>query len=276
MSRRDLTPKISVIVPAYNAAKHIEETLGSICAQTFRNIEVLVVDDCSRDDTADRVRRYASEDSRVRYLRTPRNWGGPAGPRNQGVAEAGTEWIAFCDADDLWDPLKLELQLARVQEERADLICTDVVDFAEGCVRDRLSLESTYLASVSPIGLFQMRIRNRIAMSSTLCRRELIRGLGGFDTDPRLVAVEDYDLWLRMIDTPGVRLARLELPLTHYRRVPTSLSRNKFGQMIKVTRALRRHFERRQQSWLFPVVIPALVLSYVSGWIWVRALGGRM
>ncbi|MBU6372125.1 MAG: glycosyltransferase family 2 protein [Alphaproteobacteria bacterium] len=102
-------PLISVIVPAFNAARWIDRTLASIQAQTHREIEILVVDDGSTDDTVDHVLRVAATDSRIRLVRQAN--AGPAAARNRGIRESRGVFVAPIDADDLWAPDNLERQV---------------------------------------------------------------------------------------------------------------------------------------------------------------------
>lgn len=102
-------PLISVVVPAYNAAPTITETLYSACAQTHGKLEIIVVDDGSDDATAAIVRRLAAKDGRIRLIQTPNR--GVAAARNQGIKEARADYIAMLDADDLWHPTKLRKQM---------------------------------------------------------------------------------------------------------------------------------------------------------------------
>lgn len=99
--------KASVIVPAYNAEKYIEQTLDSILSQSYSDIEVIVIDDGSTDATADKVRKLAEGDTRVKYI-YQQNSGGPAKPRNVGLAAAQGEYIFIFDADDIMFPGKIE------------------------------------------------------------------------------------------------------------------------------------------------------------------------
>ncbi len=95
---------ISVIIPVYTGENYIKQTLDSILVQTFISFEIIVVDDCSTDCTLDIICAIASKDSRIKYIQTPKNSGGPAAPRNLGIRIARGEWISFCDADDIWHP----------------------------------------------------------------------------------------------------------------------------------------------------------------------------
>jgi len=112
-------PLVSVIVPAFNAASTVNETLLSVLAQTYAHIEVIVVDDGSTDDTAAAVARVAANDPRVRLERRSRS--GVAAARNLAIRAASGEFIAPVDADDLWHPSKLERQLKRFEAGEPDL-----------------------------------------------------------------------------------------------------------------------------------------------------------
>ena len=267
-------PRVSVVVPAYNAERHLGATLDSILAQSLQEIEVLVVDDCSLDGTPALVHGAAEADPRVRYLRTSGNCGGPAGPRNLGIEAARADWVALCDADDLWHPDKLVLQLRCATEKQADLVCSQVRDFqGEEPPPHTTTPPST---AAEQITLAMMLTKNRVATSSVLCRRSLLRADGGFDTARSLVAVEDFDLWMRLLDTQQARLVRMPARLVDYRRLPGSLSRGKWKQLKRIRLVLHRHFDRRGRAWLFPLAMPALIAVYLATHVWNRVLRGRM
>ena len=99
---------VSIIMPSYNTAKFISETIDSVLAQTYENWELIIVDDCSKDDTDTVVARYT--DPRIRYLKNEVN-SGAAVSRNRALREAKGRWIAFLDSDDLWTPEKLQKQI---------------------------------------------------------------------------------------------------------------------------------------------------------------------
>lgn len=100
---------VSVIMPSYNTAKFIAETIDSVLAQTYSNWELIIVDDCSTDNTDEVVSRYLS-DGRIKYLKNEKN-SGAAVSRNRALKEANGKWIAFLDSDDLWEPEKLQKQI---------------------------------------------------------------------------------------------------------------------------------------------------------------------
>lgn len=269
--------EVSVVVPAYNAARHLAATLDSILAQQDAVFEVIVADDRSTDETAHIVADFAARDPRVRYCCTPANCGGPAGPRNLGIEQARSEWIALCDADDLWHPRKLKTQLDCAHTTGAQLVCTAIEDFADGAPpMALLQRKLPANAAAHTLGLWPMMLKNRIATSSVLCCRELILASGGFDTDRQLIAVEDYDLWLRVVARPDVRAMRIAEPLVAYRRLDSSISANKGQQAIKVLRVLRRAAVRQGWGWLFPLAAPALIATYVVSSLVLRRVHGRL
>src|SRR5215217_3734904 len=106
-----VAPRVSVIVPAYNAAGYLERALASALAQTMPDLEVIVVDDASSDTTFEVACKIAARASRVRVLRNERNSGENAS-RNRAISTARGEWIALLDADDEWLPERLERMLA--------------------------------------------------------------------------------------------------------------------------------------------------------------------
>ncbi len=113
---------ISVIMPSYNTGKYISESIKSVLAQTYENWELIIVDDCSTDDTESVVKSF--EDPRIIYIRNEKN-SGAAVSRNRALQEAKGKWIAFLDSDDLWLPQKLELQLNFMRENNYAFTFTD-------------------------------------------------------------------------------------------------------------------------------------------------------
>jgi glycosyltransferase involved in cell wall biosynthesis len=184
--------KISVIIPTYNRAELLAETLLSALEQTLADREIIVVDDGSTDRTSEVAKTFQD---RIIYLRQPNS--GPAKARNAGIRLAKGKYIAFLDSDDLWLPEKLELQY-RFLEQTASigLVFTDVMWFSNGQVllpslRERYQL---YSGQVFEKLLFD----NWIATSSVLVRRECLEEVGGFDEDPQIMYVEDWNLWIRL------------------------------------------------------------------------------
>ncbi len=106
---------VSVIMPVYNVDRFISETIQSVIDQTYTNWELIIVDDCSTDGTAEIIREYAAKDERIKFLQNEKN-SGAAASRNYALRKASGRWIAFLDSDDLWLPRKLEEQIKFMEE----------------------------------------------------------------------------------------------------------------------------------------------------------------
>lgn len=213
---------MSVVTPMYNAARHIEETIQSALAQTHRDVEVLAVDDCSKDDTCEVVARIADRDSRVKLLRHTTN-GGPATARNTALAAARGRYIAFLDADDLWLPDKLELQLACMRDTGAGMCYT---------AYRRIDAQGNVISPVirvPPSMTYRSACRNTAMMTSTVV----------VDSDQsgpfrmKQTYYDDYACWLELLRRPMTARA-VPLELMRYRVLAGSVSRNKAKSALKV------------------------------------------
>jgi len=222
--------KISVIVPAYNAERYLEQTVRSAMSQTHSNIEILIIDDCSKDQTLAIAQRIAAQDARIRVLQNETNQG-VAETRNRGIAEAQGGYIALLDSDDIWEPDKLERQLVLLQTTQADFAyCAyDFID-AEG-----KNLQRAYEAPKA-IDFRGLLTENVIGCSTVLAKKELMQ------EHPFSLGVhhEDYLLWLTLLQK-GYRACGETNILMHYRRLPSSRSGNKERAAKSRWAIYRRH-----------------------------------
>jgi glycosyltransferase involved in cell wall biosynthesis len=174
--------KISVVVPAYNAAHFLPRSLGSVFAQTLKPDEVIVVDDGSTDNTS----AVAAELGATVVHRTN---GGISAARNTGIRSASGDWIALLDADDCWAPEKLERQVSCIQSDTV-VVYTGVRFVDKRGIRGELS------AMAPSVAMKVLRYRNPIAQSTTLVKRDALLRLGGYRED--ISACEDWELWVRL------------------------------------------------------------------------------
>ncbi|MBF0587632.1 MAG: glycosyltransferase family 2 protein [Magnetococcales bacterium] len=194
-------PLVSVIMPMFNAATFVEASIRSIQAQGYRHWELLVVDNASTDESPARVVQMAEADGRIQLIRRQVNSGGPAAPRNDGIRGARGRYITFLDADDLWHPDKLQKQVAHMELHSATFMCFGkmVVD-SEGVLyaHGRQSELGELVTEGADLFDNLLRYNNFIPLHTVMLRRgESVEGLL-FDEDPRLNAVEDFDLWLQI------------------------------------------------------------------------------
>jgi glycosyltransferase involved in cell wall biosynthesis len=199
---------VSVIVPLYQSRDYVAAALDSVLAQTFEDLEVIVVDDGSTDGGDEIVREYSNRERRVRYLRQEN--AGPAAARNAGISAARASAIAFLDSDDMWLPGKLARQLPRLRG--------DTVVYSDAFVlRDRGQIgEERMGASFESDDAFHYLLGTTptAPLLTTLVHRELLLAHGCFDES--LLGPEDYDLWLRLA-AAGVRFQHVREPLAVYR-----------------------------------------------------------
>lgn len=234
-------PKISVIIPAYNVAPYIGETLESVFAQTFTDFEVIVINDGS-PDTQEFERVLTPFRERIRYL-TQENRGASAA-RNAGLRAARGEFVAFLDADDFWLPSYLEDQIAVMRERNCDLVCADALIVGESPDAGRSYFEVVMEAALPKEVTFLDLLSGERSLitSGVLVRREHILEVGFFDE--KLRNAQDFDLWLRLARR-GSRIAYQPRVLLKYRARINSLTGDPINSHLRELLI----FEKVQQSY---------------------------
>lgn len=229
---------VSVVIPVHNGERYLAATLDSILAQTRPPLEIIVVDDASSDRTPQIL---ASFPSRVEVLRHE-TASGPARARNEGVRRARGQYIAFLDADDLWEPEKLERQLQfAAGHPDFGILTTDVLWFDDDGTVLQTSLKQSYPVESGYI-VEQLLRHNWITTSATLIPRDILLEVGGFDERPCRLG-EDWVLWMHIASKHPVYF--LDEVLTRRRVHADSL-----GHADPETsfRDLLRHLEVLQQQ----------------------------
>jgi len=235
------SPIVSVIIPTYNSEKYISDTIKSVVLQTYIHIEIIIVDDCSGDDTVRIVKECMINDERLRLIVLDDNTGGPARPRNIGIEASLGEYISFIDSDDLWLPQKLEKQINAMERRGCNLCCTgvsyidkdgnSVVNYSlSGQIRDKL-LSKKYKHLI---------VSNTITTSSVLIRKSFLADLR-FDEDEFLVAVEDYYLWLTLFKGNSDFCCYINEGLVRYRLHGSNISSDYKRQQIRSLYCLAKH-----------------------------------
>lgn len=183
------SPLVSVVLASYNMGRYLPMAVESVLASSYPHIEVIVVDDGSTDDTGARMAPLLA-DARVRYFRQE-NQGQPRA-KNRGLREARGEYIAFCDADDLWEPEKLALQLPRFGDPAVGVVYSEVSFIDErGRRYDRPPAYQRHSGMVTT----QLLLKNFIPFGTSVFRRQCMERNGMFDERYRMGI--DWDLWLR-------------------------------------------------------------------------------
>lgn len=209
-------PRVSVVMPVYNGERYVESAIRSVMAQTFRDWELIVVDDGSADGTWTIVQALAAEDRRIRPVRNSENRGA-AGARNRGLELCRGEFVALLDGDDLWRPEKLARQLSLAERTGADIVyCSYGIIGPDGrsCCRDHIVPETT-------------DFRKTLTESAVSCSTALLRRrVAERSRFPEGYIHEDLALWLELLGN-GCTAAGVPEVLADYRLAERGRSANK-------------------------------------------------
>lgn len=228
-----MATKVSIITPAYNAENFLCETIMSVQAQTYKDWELIIVDDCSTDYTNLLAKDYAKEDGRIKVIRAPQN-GGVAKARNIGLENATGEYIAFVDSDDLWKPDKLEKQLAFMQEKGCVLSYTDF---------QKLNSSDGSLGKVMRCPK-QMRADDILKNTAIGCLTVMVdKKQAGEFRMPLLNHTEDNCTWYHILKNSGQTAYNVGEVLSLYRDGNASMTKNKGKSAKQQWQTYRRFFK---------------------------------
>jgi len=226
------SPAVSIITPAYNASEFLSQTVASALAQTWRDFELLIVDDGSTDDTQEVARAWAHTDSRVTVLTRPH--GGPSAARNTAIAHARGSYFALLDSDDLWAPAFLDSQMAVFASlRRADIVTGNAYNLGGAHDGQPVNPAATACREISLLNILE---RENSVFIMSVFRRAIIERIIGFDET--LPLNEDYDFWIRAAHA-GFVFVHNPVPLGHYRRRPDSISANEIQMVTGIMRVFR-------------------------------------
>lgn len=234
-------PVISVVIPTYNHASLLKNAIDSVLNQSFQEWEAIIVNNYSEDNTVEIIASY--KDKRIRLVNF-RNNGIIAASRNQGIKLSTGKFIAFLDSDDIWYPEKLDRCL-RILESGCDAVC-----HGEMWVEDGVKLRKVFYGPKQRTTYLSLLYTgNCLSTSAIIVRKELLELVGGFDEDPLMVTVEDYDLWLRLAKS-GCDFAFLDEILGEYRLHGNNLSKVVMKHFNAELALLHKHFSKIPDSGL--------------------------
>lgn len=211
-------PLVSVIMPAYNVEKYIEEAINSVLAQSYTNWELLVIDDGSTDKTLQIVQKIAEKDNRVFLIRNEKNMG-VARTRNRGFELCTGEYVALLDSDDIWHTEKLEKQVDLAKTTGADILyCSYRI------VDDNGQKKCNDLIVPEVLDYKFLLVENIIGLSTAFLKSEIVKK---YRFNPNFYH-EDYVFWLQLLQD-GKKARGLKEVLSDYRLVPNSRSANKWN-----------------------------------------------
>ncbi len=266
------TPLVSVIIPTYNCAPYIVEAIESVLAQTYRNLEIIVVDDGSTDQTQAVLAPYRG---RITYLYQENR--GLSAARNLAIHHASGALVAFLDSDDVWYPGKLALQVQALQQySEAGLSFTDYQLFDESAVIEQSGFDARVQRWVNQQKGATTRLvfgwiyrelllqGNYMHVSSIIVTRDALEQVGLFDEAFKVA--QDYDLWLRIAQRfPVVCINRI---LCGYRYRPDSLSGPAQARPIRWSHEILQVLEKHLRHNWIPHELEGLVKDYLSRLCW--------
>lgn len=223
MEREYKQDVVSVIMPIYNASKFLDKTLQSIFAQTYKNIEIVLVDDCSKDNSAEIIKGYMSEHPEIVYHLQEKNMGAGEA-RNKALELASGRYVAFLDSDDIWLPEKTERQLKLMKETDCAFSYTaiEMIDEEDNLLKGKRKVKES-------IDYKFLLHNTMIATSSVIIDREK---KGDFRMSTRRSG-QDYATWLMLL-RDGKPAKGINDVLVRYRKSSNSLSANKFKSVKQV------------------------------------------
>lgn len=209
---------VSVIMPTYNAGKFLADSIDSILSQTYTNLELVITDDCSTDNTRIILEKYSRKDSRVKVEYLKENYG-PGIARNKSIERAQGRYIAFCDCDDRWFPEKLEKQISHMTKHDCALCSSSYLLCDENNQVTGISISPTHLT------LAMMKRDNKIGCLTAIYD---IKRLGHKFYMPAIRKRQDWALFLNIMKECQICFCITE-PLAYYRQCHNSVSSNKLS-----------------------------------------------
>lgn len=211
---------VSIVMPSYNTGNFISETINSVLKQTYTNWELIVVDDCSKDNTDEVVKEFLN-DERIKYIKNEKN-SGAAVSRNRAIKEAKGRWIAFLDSDDLWTEDKLEKQIKFMEDNNYHFSYTNYEEIKEDSTP--LNIKVTGPKKITKAGMFNYCWPGCLTIMYDAKHVGLIQIAD-------LKKNNDYAMWLKVIKKANCYL--LDENLAKYRIRSGSISRHSKGKLIK-------------------------------------------
>ena len=221
-------PLVSIITPVYNAERFLSETIKSVKEQTYKNWELLLVDDCSKDNSAKIIKEFKKHDDRIKYIKLEKN-SGAAISRNTGIKNAKGRFIAFVDSDDLWEPEKLEIQISYMLEKNLGFTFTSYRYMKENGVKTNKVAKAPFKINYN--GLLKNTI---IGCSTVVIDKDII---GEFEM-PLVKRGQDTATWLQILRNEKYAYG-IQKDLVNYRLVGDSLSSNKIKALKRTWNTYR-------------------------------------
>ncbi len=251
---------VSIIMPSYNTGKYIKETVESVINQTYINWELLIVDDCSVDNTDEVIKEF--KDKRIKFFKNEKN-SGAAISRNKALREAKGKWIAFLDSDDIWEKEKLEKQINFMKKNNYDFTYTDYQEIDENS--NPLNKIVTGPKKITKVGMYNYCWPGCLTVMYNTDKVGLIQ-------IENLPKNNDYAMWLKAIKKSNCYL--LNESLSRYRIRSGSISNHSVFKLIKYHYILYKNGEKMNPIHSFLNTIRNLFFGVMKKMLYVKNIGG--
>lgn len=236
---------ISVILPNYNCSRLLNRSITSVLNQTYKNFELIIVDDCSTDSSIKIIKYFKKKDNRVRYFKTKKNSGTVSVPRNLGISKSKGRYVAFIDADDYWYRDKLNYQTNNLKNHLVSFTAADYQ--IEGNKKKsslflnifRIILQKFFLNRIKNKGYYWLYIYNPFLISSALIDKKILNK-NSFETDSDVR--EDLKLWITLFRNINKRFIFHSKILVTITRAKRSMSSNRIEEFNKIINCLSKNF----------------------------------
>ena len=238
-------PLISVIIPCYNSSRFIARAILSVLHQTYKNLELVIVDDCSTDDTKKIIKEFLKQDKRIKFYSTKKNSQMAAIPRNLGISKVAGEYVAFLDSDDYWHDGKLAYQMKHIRNfsfsfTSADYCLENSLQKSNFFVSyARIFLQLFFIYLIKKKGVYWLYVYNPFLISSVISKTNLIKK---FEFDKNINKREDLSYWLKLFKSPKKNFIFHPKILLTISRSINSVSSNKVEELNKIINSICADF----------------------------------
>jgi teichuronic acid biosynthesis glycosyltransferase TuaG len=246
---KNINPLVSVIIPSYNGLPFLKDAIKSVLEQSYKNFELIIVDDSSEDNTYGYILSLIRKDKRIKYFKTPKNTGTTAAARNFGVKRSKGKFLSFLDADDLWHKNKLEKQINSLKKNTV-ISCTAANYKKENTTTKasflitfwRIFLQKFFISKIIQKGYYWLYVYNPIIVSSVLIKKEIFNTYKFVeDINQR----EDLALWLKLMTKYNNNIVFIDKVLVTITRRDKSVSANRTREFNIIIRSISNDFIHR-------------------------------
>lgn len=218
---------ISIITPTYNSSLYLSETIESVISQTHKDFELILVDDCSSDNTISIINSYMVIDDRIKLIKNIENKGA-AFSRNTAMKISKYNYLAFLDSDDVWERDKLTKQLFFMKSKKISFSFTgfEIIDSKSKSTGKTVDTKQNGYFSYEDM----LTKKATLGCSTVMLKKKSFKGLLVM---PSIRTGQDYAFWLKLLKNTNEKAHILSLPLTNYRITPNSISRNKIKKAMR-------------------------------------------